>query len=140
MTGEIFLDTNVVVYMFDADAPRKQRQARELFTYQSVRYLLSTQVLQEFYVSVTRKLATPLDAAAAYQAVQHLTSLRVIQIDPPLVLSAITRSRSAKLSFWDALIVESALAGGAVHLYSEDLQDGRMIEGMRITNPFKEMS
>jgi predicted nucleic acid-binding protein len=98
---------------------------------------LSTQVLQEFYVSVTRKLATPLDPEAAFQAVQDLAAFPIVQIDPSLILLAIQRSRKAKVSFWDALILEAALAAGATLLYSEDFQDGAVFGGLRIANPFK---
>jgi predicted nucleic acid-binding protein len=138
MKDRVFLDTNILVYLFDADAPTKQRQVRELLSDPTLRgrLILSTQVLQEFYVCVTRKLAVPLDPEEATQTVRDLAAWPVVQIDPPLILSSIARSRTEQLSFWDALIVEAALAGGAAHLYSEDLQDGRVIEGMQINNPF----
>jgi predicted nucleic acid-binding protein len=139
MNDRVFLDTNVLVYLFDADAPAKQRHAREFIARYAPKehLMLSTQVLQEFYVCVTRKLATPLDPDEALRAVQYLASWPVVQIDTPLIILAITRSRTAKLSFWDALIVEAALAGGATHLYTEDFQDGQMLEDMQIANPFK---
>ncbi len=139
MTDRIFLDTNILVYLFDADAPTKQLRVRQLLANQGLqaRLVLSTQVLQEFYVSVTRKLATPLELPVAAQAVRDLATWPVIQIDPALILSAIARSQTAHLSFWDALIVEAALTGGTTELYSEDFQDGLVIEGMRILNPFR---
>lgn len=138
MTGVVFLDTNVLVYLFDADAPSKQKRAREILDKQvrGGQALLSTQVLQEFYVTVTRKLASPLDEKAAEQAVQDLASLPMVQLDSALILAAIARSREDRFSFWDALIIQAALSGGAQRLYSEDMQDGRMIEGLRIENPF----
>lgn len=139
MSDRAFLDTNILVYLFDADAPVKQRTVRELIAHHAAlgQLILSTQVLQEFYVSVTRKLATPLDLDTALNAVRDLASWPVVQIDTHLIILAITRSRTARLSFWDALIVEAAIAGGATHLYTEDLQDGQMLEGMQIANPFK---
>jgi predicted nucleic acid-binding protein len=136
--GRVFLDTNIAVYLFDTDAPSKQQRVREIFSdraYQG-QLITSTQVLQEFYVSVTRKLTKPLDPETAYRAVQDLAVFPIIQVDTPLILSAISRSRTDQLSFWDALIVQAALAGGATSLYSEDLQDGRVIDGMGIENPF----
>lgn len=138
MTASVFLDTNVLVYLFDAASPTKQRRAREIVeeTTRAGSILLSTQVLQEFYVAVTRKLAKPLDEQTAEQAVRDLAILPIVRIDSALVLTAISRSRTERLSFWDALIVEAALAGGAKRLYSEDLQDGRSISGLRIENPF----
>lgn len=139
MKERVFLDTNVLVYLFDADDPAKQRCVQDLLSNRELRaqLILSTQVLQEFYVSVTRKLATPLDTEAAFQAVQDLAAFPVVQIDPPLILLAIQRSRKAKVSFWDALILEAALAAGATLLYSEDFQDGAVFGGLRIANPFK---
>lgn len=138
VTGRVFLDTNIAVYLFDTDAPSKQQRAQEIFSDRDYRgrLMISTQVLQEFYVSVTRKLAKPLEPETAYRAVQDLAVLPIIQVDAPLILSAISRSRTDQLSFWDALIVQASLAGGATSLYSEDLQDGRVIDGMRIENPF----
>ncbi len=76
-----------------------------------------------------------LEAHVAAQAMRDLTTWPIIQIDPALILAAIARSHTARLSFWDALIVEAALSGDASELYSEDLQDGLVIEGMRISNP-----
>ena len=139
MKERVFLDTNVLVYLFDADAPAKQRLVQNLLSNRELRMqlILSTQVLQEFYVSVTRKLAAPLDPDAAFQAVQDLAAFPIVQIDPPLILLAIQRGRKAKVSFWDALILEAALAAGATLLYSEDFQDGAVFGRLRIANPFK---
>ena len=88
-------------------------------------------------MSVARKLARPLSADVACQAVKSLAALPIVQVDTPIIFAAIKRSRTDQLSFRDALIIEAALAGGALHLYSEDLQDGRIIAGMRIENPFR---
>lgn len=139
MKERVFLDTNVLVYLFDADAPVKQQRARALLTSQELRaqIILSTQVLQEFYVSVTRKLAVPLDPDTALRAVQDLAAFPTVQIDTHLILLAIQRSRKAKISFWDALILEVALIAGATLLYSEDFQDGVVFGKLRIENPFK---
>lgn len=133
-----FLDTNVLVYLFDADAPDKQEQARALLQAEVAngRAVLSTQVLQEFYVAVTRKLARPLDALTAEAALRCLAELPVTPVDSALVLRAAQRSRTDNRSFWDSLIVETALLSGAKVLYSEDLQHGRVVEGMQIVNPF----
>ena len=138
MSTRVFLDTNVLVYLFDLDAPEKQARAQEILESEgaSGRALVSTQVLQEFYVSVTRKLAQPLDPETAYRAVEDLASLPMVQIDTTLILSAITRHRKEQVSFWDALIIQAALEGGAGILYTEDLQHGRVMDGLRIENPF----
>ncbi len=139
MKERVFLDTNVLVYLFDADAPTKQQRAQALLSSPELRVqmILSTQVLQEFYVSVTRKLAIPLDPDTALKAVQDLAVFPIVPIDTPLILLAIQRSRKAKVSFWDALIVEAALVAGATLLYSEDFQDGAVFGKLRIWNPFK---
>ena len=137
MSGRIFLDTNIVVYLFDTDSPIKQRRAREILSGgDRGRIIISTQVLEEFYVCVTRKLAEPLDAKVAYRAVKDLAALFVLQIDVAMIFSAISRSQRDQLSFWDSLIIEAAIVGGARVLYSEDLQHGRIIENIRIENPF----
>ncbi len=135
----VFLDTNVLVYLFDADAPDKQEQARALLQAEVAngRAVLSTQVLQEFYVAVTRKLARPLDALTAEAALRCLAELPFTPVDSALVLRAAQRSRTDDLSFWDSLIVETAVQSGAKVLYSEDLQHGRVVEGMQIVNPFQ---
>lgn len=135
----VFFDTNILVYLFDADAADKQTQARDRFQAEASagRTLLSTQVLQEFYVAVTRKLAVPLEPEAAEEVVRNLAVLPVVRIDPERILAAIVKSRRLQLSFWDALIVEAALAGGAECLLTEDLQHGQTIETLRIENPFK---
>ena len=138
MKERVFLDTNVLVYLFDVDDPTKQRRAQELLSDRELQaqIILSTQVLQEFYVSVTRKLASPLDPDKALRAVQDLAVFPVVQVDTPLILLAIRRSDKVKLSFWDALILEAALVAEATHLYSEDFQDGAVFGKLRIVNPF----
>jgi predicted nucleic acid-binding protein len=133
-----FFDTNILVYLFDADAEEKKEQASVLFEKEASagRALLSTQVLQEFYVVVTRKLLVPLEPEIAEGVVRKLSLLPVIGIDSEKVLSAIGRSQRLQLSFWDALIIETALAGGAIRLFTEDLQHGQIIDGLQIENPF----
>lgn len=135
---KVFFDTNVLVYLFDADSPDKRKKARTLFQQHAEAgvIVLSTQVLQEFYVAVTRKLARPLDAGAAAQAVSSFAELALVQIDSALIVSAIHRSRNSLLSFWDALIVQAAIEGHANTLYSEDMQHGQSQNGPRVVNPF----
>lgn len=133
-----FFDTNVVVYLFDDDAPEKKAKAQALLEDEvsEGRAVLSTQVLQEFYVATTTKLSTPLPPNVAEQAVRDLALLPLTLVDAQLVLGGITRSRDLGFSFWDGLIVETALASGAKRLFTEDLQDGQEIDGLRIENPF----
>ena len=119
---------------FDLDSPDKSLMRGHAA---SGGLLVSTQVLQEFYVTITRKLARPLPEDTALAALQRLAALPTVQVDSRLVLEAARRSQALKLSFWDALIVQAAVEGGATQLLSEDLQHGRNIDGMTIQNPFR---
>jgi len=134
----VFFDTNILVYLYDADEPDKKERACEIFETEASagRALLSTQVLQEFYVTVTGKLAVPLDPKTAEDVVRNLAVLPLVQIDAEIILAAIGRSHLLRFSFWDSLIVEAAVAGGADRLLSEDLQHGQVIDGLKIENPF----
>ena len=136
MSGEVlFLDTNVLVYVFDADEPEKQALARQLLR-ENPEIRLSSQVLSEFYVTVTRKLARPLVPAQALQVVNEWRRFQVTAITPQLVTKGISRSIDSRISFWDGLIVEAALSAGTNRLVTEDLQDGWQIGTMRVWNPF----
>jgi predicted nucleic acid-binding protein len=134
----VFFDTHVLVYLFDADNPNKKEQARARFEAETAagHIVLSTQVLQEFYVAVTRRLAVPLEAETAAAVVRDLSALPIIGIDADRILAAIGRSCRLQLSFWDALIIETALVGGADRLLTEDLQHGQIIDGLVVENPF----
>ncbi len=138
MSDRLFIDTNVAVYLFDVDAPEKRERSRGIFGSDGPagRLVLSTQVLQEFYVTVTRKLERPLSEAEAEAATNDLAVLDVVEVEVPMVLRAISMARRHTLSFWDALIVEAALARGCTRLLSEDLQDGRRFGDLVIENPF----
>lgn len=133
-----FFDTNVLLYLYDDDEPGKKARALEVFDQEIElgRAILSTQVLQEFYVNATRELRVPLSPERAEARVRDLTRLPLVRVDADLILSAIGRSRRMSFSFWDALIVESALSAGADRLLTEDLQHGQQIEDLRIENPF----
>jgi len=133
-----FFDTNVLVYLFDASHRQKKVRAEALLedAVASGDALLSTQVLQEFFVAVTRKLSRPLSHDHAEQAVRELASLPTVAIDAATVLESIATMRRYKLSFWDSLIVRSAIKGGASILYTEDLNHGQRIETLTVQNPF----
>ena len=130
-----FLDPNGGVYLFDVDAPAKKAVAERVFR-EPANLRLSTQVLQEFYVTVTRKLGRPLSPQHALEAVQYFQTYPVATISSALVTRSIQRSIEAQLSLWDSLIVETALAERADRLVTEDLQDGWTLGTMRIWNPF----
>jgi predicted nucleic acid-binding protein len=133
-----FFDTNVLLYLFDNREPDKKAAAQELIQkeVEADRASLSTQVLQEFYVNVTRKLAFPLSPEEAGARVRDFSRLPLVQVDVPLILAAIARSQRMSFSLWDAMIVEAALKAGADRLLTEDLQHGQVIEDMRVENPF----
>ena len=134
-----FFDTNVLVYSVDVDEPARQAIAQALLTGATAagQAAISTQVLQEFYWAVTRKLPRRFTAAQAETAVRDLAQLPVVQVDVPIILAATVRVRTASLSFWDALIVEAALVAGATRLLTEDLQHGQIFDGrLRVENPF----
>ena len=132
-----FFDTNILIYAVDEGEPQKLEIAGELVEEHLVEGdgMLSVQVLREFY-SASRKLSPPLSDEHAQEMVRYFSTFRTLAEDTGMVLGAIRLSREHMLSFWDALIVESALAGGADRLLTEDLQHGREIEGLRVENPF----
>jgi predicted nucleic acid-binding protein len=136
MKERSFLDTNVLVYTDDADAPAKQAAGLSLLRagWQTGNAVLSTQVLQEYFAAVTHKLGV--DAAVARRKVELFGRLEVLSIRHDDVLRAIDLHRLHGFSIWDALIVTMALKSQCRVLYSEDLQAGRIIEGLRIVNPF----
>ncbi len=140
MSDRVFLDTNVLVYLFDADEPGKRAVAARLLEEHGEQAALSTQVLQEFYVAVTRKLGKPLNEAEAEAAVRHLAALDVVVVDTGIILAAVQLSRRHRIAFRDALIVEAALSRGCTTLLSEDMQDGRRFDTLTVANPFRSAS
>ncbi len=132
-----FVDTNVFVYAVDASSPAKRIRAQSLLADLADSIVISTQVLLEFYVTATRKLAKPLSPEDAERRVHELSGTDVVEVTVPLVRTAITLSREHRLSLWDALIVESARARGCRRLFSEDLQHGRKFGNVRVENPFR---
>jgi len=134
----VFVDANVLVYLFDADEPAKQRRAREVVSelMGAGALVLSSQVLSELYVTVTRKLAYPLEPAAALRALADLAVCPVVAIDAALVQRAAARSVAEQAALWDALILEAAVEAGAGTVYSEDLRHGRTYQGVTVQDPF----
>lgn len=139
MSGRVFVDTNVFVYAFDdRDRAKQERALAVLSGGARGELVLSTQVLQEFFVAVTRKLARPLPVADAEQAVRWMSRLPLVQVDAPMVLAAIGTHRRHTLSFWDALVVEAASTAGCERLLTEDLQDGMRFGNVTVEDPFKD--
>lgn len=139
MSARTFLDTNVLVYLFDDGEQDKQECAREIFDdAEPGELVLSTQVLSEFYVTVTRKLAQPLEPALAAEAVEWFGLLNVLPTDTALVKSAIQTSRVSQISYWDGLVVAAATRAGCQCLLTEDLNDGQRFGSVKIENPFRD--
>lgn len=136
MSARSFFDTNVLVYADDKAAPAKQRRALELVAdhRRAGTGVVSLQVLQEYFVTVTRKLQV--DARIARRKVELLAEFDVAAPELADILAAIDLHRLHGLSFWDALIVRSAKQAGCSVLLTEDFQHGREMEGIRIINPF----
>ena len=133
--GKVFLDANILVYAQDQDSPDKQRRSREIIAAlaKSATGVMSTQVLQEYYVTVTRKLGVaPL---AAKSVLQTFKIFEMVQASPDLIDDAIDCSVLNKVSFWDALIIAAAASSGCAIVYSEDMNPGKTIQGVRIENP-----
>ena len=131
-----FFDTNVLVYVFDRGAPLKQARAQDLVTeHMTARdMVLSTQVLQELYVTLTRK--KQLSAADALEVVTTLAQERIVPASADMVLRGLALSQQRQLSAWDALIVQAALQAGCTTLFSEDFQAGAHFGELVVVNPF----
>jgi len=133
-----FVDTNVLVYAYDNQNAPKQQQAKMLLRrlWQEQTGCISIQVLQEFYVTITQKLAHPLTAVQSAQIVADLSSWQVHQPKIEDVLAAIQIQQHHQLSFWDSMIVCSAAWLGCHIIWTEDLNNGQSIEGCLIRSPF----
>ncbi|CAN5772279.1 PIN domain-containing protein [soil metagenome] len=141
MTGDSdprFVDSNVLVYAHDMDAGDKHEVARALIKdlWESGRGGLSIQVLQEFFVRVTRRIPNPLDSYEAAEAVEDFAQWTVHAPVPGDVLNAIAIHRRHGISFWDAMILNSASKLGCQIVYSEDLNVGQQYGSVRVVNPF----
>ncbi|MFZ0522283.1 MAG: PIN domain-containing protein [Candidatus Acidiferrales bacterium] len=137
MSAKTFVDTNVLIYAHDVDAPAKHQIAhallRELWSERTG--VLSLQVLQEFYVNVTRKIATPLSKKSARLIVDSY-AIWCTETTPAELSSAFRIEDESQIGFWDALIVAAAARSGANRILSEDFNPGQRINGILIENPF----
>ena len=135
---KVFVDTNIIVYAYDASAGEKHDKALEIMKdlWRTGHGVTSTQVMQEFFVNVTRKIARPLDAGTAREIVKDLLKWKTVVVDGEVILEAIEMHNSHKYSFWDSAIIAAALEGGATALLSEDLSDKHKIKNIVVRNPF----
>jgi predicted nucleic acid-binding protein len=133
-----FVDANILVYAFDSSAGRKQRAAQALLErlWESNTGCVSVQVLQEFFVTVTKKVAKPLPAEDAKARIREFAAWRVFAPKPDDVLAAIDLHTQANIGFWDAMIVLAAAESECDVLWTEDLNDGQLLRGVQIRNPF----
>ena len=141
MSDRTFVDTNVLIYAHDVDAKTKHETAKrvlqELWSERSG--VLSMQVLQEFYVNVTREIPKPISKDAARLVVGSY-AIWCIETTTAEISAAFQIEDQSQIGFWDALIVASALRGSAKRILSEDLNAGQKIAGIRIENPFAKMA
>lgn len=133
-----FVDANVLVYAFDASAGGKKIAAEQLLAHlwSAGTGCLSVQVLQEFFVTVTRKVAKPLPVEDAADRIRELGAWTVFAPAPNDVLRAMALHQQAKVGFWDAMVVHAAAELGCEVLWTEDLNDGQVIGGVHIRDPF----
>lgn len=138
MSGSVFLDSNIWIYADDPADPRKQKIAIELIA-QLIREeqaIVSLQVMQEYFSIATKKLK--LGSMEAYSRLELMSRLRVIRFEAEDVIRSVELHQLNRISFWGALIIHAARIGGADTLFSEDLQHGSRIAGVKIVNPFLE--
>jgi len=137
MNGKTFVDTNVLIYAHDVDAKTKHQTAKNVLRklWSERAGVLSTQVLQEFYVNVTRKIQRPISKASARMVVTTYAAW-CLETTAAEISTAFQIEDASKIGFWDALIVAAALKGGATRILSEDLNPGQSIAGILIENPF----
>lgn len=132
MSGRAFLDTNILLYAFDITSPKKQGIAKDLLHNNPA---ISTQVLSEFSnVSIKKKLFAPADLVTMFRSILRITTLHLIE--PETIEHALKITSKWRFSYYDSLIVASALEAGAEILYSEDMQHLQNIESLTIINPF----
>jgi predicted nucleic acid-binding protein len=137
----VFIDTNILVYANDTAYPEKQRTARHYIRELIIKGngYISTQVLAEFWITVTQKLTTPMPQDLARPQINLLSTLHIMPVEYATVLEAIRLKERYQISFWDAQILATALQANAQVLLTEDLQHGLSIDSLMIQNPFLQL-
>lgn len=136
MRAKCFLDTNVLVYAASSSRGDASKRARALQLIEDSDFGLSAQVLQEFYVTVTRKFEKRLSPASATALMEAYRVFPTVPTDYPLIVAAVELSLKHNISYWDAAIVAAAQALQAPVLYTEDLNHGQAYGRVRAVNPF----
>ena len=136
--SRVFLDANILVYAYDVSAGKKYEIAANIISdlWDSGQGIISTQVLQEFFVSITQKIPKPVELDAAKDIISDFLKWKLVVNDGDSIVEAITLQKKYRYSFWDSLIIQAAIRGGAEILFTEDLNHGQVIEGITIENPF----
>jgi len=136
MTVESFLDTNLFVYAAAGRGPDESKRRRSVELIREEDFGISAQVLQEFYVTVTRKVAVPLPPADALEWIEQLEAFPCLPVDSALIKLAAEASARWRVSYWDGAIIAAAEVMGAKTLYSEDLSHGQSYGSVVVCNPF----
>ena len=136
--NKVFLDTNILVYAFDVSAEQKHTVAQNILKelWNNNKGCISTQVLQEFFVTVTKKIPKPLKPLFAKEIINDLLKWDIVINDGNLILEAINIFIKNNFSFWDSMIIQAAIQTNAAVLLSEDLPHNRTIGNLTIHNPF----
>jgi len=135
-----FVDANVLVYAFDSSAARKQQVAQQLLErlWESGTGCVSIQVLQEFFVTITKKVPKPLPVDDAKARIREFAAWTVFEPTADDIVAVIDLHTQAKIGFWDAMVVLAAAESDCDVLWTEDLNEGQLLRGVRIRNPFSE--
>lgn len=138
MSDKCFVDTNILVYTQDLAAGEKCSRAQALTSelWEVRKGVISTQVLQELYTALRRKLKSPMSALEAAEVLQDYAEWEVIVNNRESIFRAIELESRYKISFWDGLMLQAAERAGARTVYSEDLSHGGRYAGMLVVNPF----
>ncbi len=140
MSDRVIVDTNILVYAHDTDAGEKHASAAHAMAdlWESRRGILSTQVLQELYITLTRKVASPVTGNFARRLIRNYLTWELVLNDGAIILHAGEIGENHKLSFWDGLIVAATHSKNAAIILNDEMNHGQIIEGIRIENPFLE--
>ncbi len=136
MSVDAFLDTNVLIYAVSSAASESAKKEKALELIENIDFGLSAQVLQEFYVNVTRKIARPLSPDKALSLLEQFRCFPIVWTDYPLIVAAVEASIRHGISYWDGAIIAAAESLGASILYTEDLNHGQHYGSVRAVNPF----
>jgi predicted nucleic acid-binding protein len=136
MSVEAFLDTNVLIYAVSSSAEEAAKKERALDLIEHVDFGLSAQVLQEFYVNVTVKIAQPLQPDKAVALLEQFRCFPLVLTDYPLIVAGAEASLRHSISYWDGTIIAAAEFLGAATLYTEDLNHGQLYGSVQAINPF----